>query len=516
MCGGQLKIPTVLRRIRSKSLLWAWALVAGAVLIAGFFAVNAWTRWEGATDLYYSSVSLLATMGIVAGIVMFRPRRPLPWILLAVGQLSYTVADVAFFVSVATETVRFPGVPDIFYLLQFPLVISALAVFVRRRTPGWHAPTWIDAAVLGTAASLVWWVYMISPVATGSELSRSALAVTVAYPVLDLLMLAMALRLMLGGGNRPASFRLLVASLVAMLVADSVYTLQTAGDSWLGDVWVNAIWLTSYVLGSAAALHPSMRSLDKSAKVAAPNATARRLSVLAAASLLAPTILLAQYLRADTRHQPVIAVTCMALFLLVLARMAGLVSIQRITAVTDGLTGLYTRGFFTDNLQTECDRARRSNRPIGVVIADVDHFKRINDTYGHPAGDAALVEVGKRLLAVSRANNTVARYGGEEFAILLPGASAADTAAVGERIRAAITATPIAVNGETALDVTASVGTATATGAHADPESLIRAADDALYAAKHQGRNRVVTAAVNADPTQLARAKPTPIAAAVG
>jgi two-component system, cell cycle response regulator len=255
-----------------------------------------------------------------------------------------------------------------------------------------------------------------------------------------------------------------------------------------------------------------MRALDAETRTLAPTATARRLSLLAAASLLAPTILLAQHLQADTQHEPVIAVACMALFLLVLARMTGLVSVQRITAVTDGLTQLRTRGYFTETLRTECERARRSSRPVGLVIADADHFKRINDTYGHPAGDQVLIEIGKRLRQHSRASDTIARYGGEEFVILLPEATIEYAAAVGERIRAGLAAAPFLVN---AVDITISVGAASTEGRRADPESLLRTADEALYAAKHRGRNQVVAATVHADTPQPVRTKPSAVPATV-
>ncbi len=347
-------------------------------------------------------------------------------------------------------------------------------------------------------------------------MTRSAMAVTVAYPVMDLLVLAMALRLMLGGGSRPVSFLLVVASLTAMLVGDVAYTLQAAGGSWIGGSWVKATWLVSYVLVAAAALHPSMRALDAKTHTLAPTATARRLSLLAAASLLAPTVLLAQHVQAETQHEPVIAVACMALFLLVLARMTGLVTVQRITAVTDGLTQLRTRGYFTEALRTECERARRSGRPVGLVIADADHFKRINDTYGHPAGDQVLIEIGKRLRQHSRSSDTIARYGGEEFVILLPEATTEYAVVVGERIRAGLAATPFLVNGDVAVDITISVGAASTAGHRADPESLLHTADEALYAAKHRGRNQVVAATVSADTAQPVRTEPSPVPATVG
>ena len=181
----------------------------------------------------------------------------------------------------------------------------------------------------------------------------------------------------------------------------------------------------------------------------------------------------------------------MLTFLLVLARMAGLVSAHRLTAITDGLTRLRTRGHFTEVLRAESERARRANQPIGLIIVDADHFKHINDTWGHPAGDDVLVEIAERLKSVSHAPDTVARYGGEEFAILVPGAGDAEIEALGERIRLTIGDRPIRVNRDRELPVTVSVGAVSLRGDQADPERLVRAADQALYAAKREGRNLV-------------------------
>jgi two-component system, cell cycle response regulator len=477
-----------------RSRLWVWALIIGAALIAVFFILQKWDDAGTATDVYYAAVSLLSTSSIVAGIAVHRPARPLPWILIAVGQFSYTCGDVAYMVLAAHGRYDFPSLADAFYLAQFPLVTGALVVIIRRRTPGWHAPTWNDAAVLGTAATLVWWIYVIAPAAAGDDLGGSALAVTVAYPVLDLLVLATALRMMVGGG-RSRSFLLLLASLVAMLIGDGVYTVLTAAGSDSPGYWMNGVWLASYVFGAAAALHPSMRSLDARAHAPAPAPTAMRLVTLAAASLLAPVVLLVEYIRGDdARHEPAIAAACMLLFLLVLARMTGLVAVQRRTAITDGLTGLRTRGYLNEMMAVECERARRSGEPVSLVMVDVDFFKSINDGHGHPAGDEVLTEIGRRLRGLLRPADVVARYGGEEFAMLLPATGPADAGALGERIRRAVGELPITLAEGTELAVTVSAGTAGMAGPAADPRLLVDAADRALYTAKRTGRNRVVGA----------------------
>jgi diguanylate cyclase (GGDEF)-like protein len=237
-----------------------------------------------------------------------------------------------------------------------------------------------------------------------------------------------------------------------------------------------------------------MRRLTERSAAAASNATIGRLAVLAVASVMAPATLLVQDGRNAPLHIPVTAGTCIALFLLVLARMAGIVSTQRHAAITDGLTGLRTRRFFEEGLRSEADRAARNGAPLGVLLLDIDHFKRINDTYGHHGGDRVLCEVGRRLLELSGRGNLVARYGGEEFAVLLPHTAPGDLAVLGERIRRGIAMTPMAVTDTTLVTVTVSVGCA-AMPAHGDtPEDLVLIADSALYAAKAGGRDRVVSA----------------------
>jgi diguanylate cyclase (GGDEF)-like protein len=162
--------------------------------------------------------------------------------------------------------------------------------------------------------------------------------------------------------------------------------------------------------------------------------------------------------------------------------------------VTDGLTGLYTRRHFTEALAVECRRAARAGHDTGLIIIDVDHFKRVNDTYGHPAGDRVLQEVAQRLRSVARAGSVVARYGGEEFVVLAPHTDGDSLLALAERFRLTISGLPIEAGDQTLLSITASVGAAGAPGGTADPEALMNAADEALYAAKAAGRNRSMAA----------------------
>jgi diguanylate cyclase (GGDEF)-like protein len=166
----------------------------------------------------------------------------------------------------------------------------------------------------------------------------------------------------------------------------------------------------------------------------------------------------------------------------------------RIQATRDYLTQLWNRSSILDILHRELDRSERDGTPVGVVVADLDHFKTINDTHGHFAGDAALQETARRMQMATRSYDSVGRYGGEEFLIVLPGADEEGMRVMCERMRHAIAAKPVLAL-EAALNVTCSFGCASGLGGQATAESLIRAADEGLYRAKRAGRNCSVVVA---------------------
>lgn len=158
----------------------------------------------------------------------------------------------------------------------------------------------------------------------------------------------------------------------------------------------------------------------------------------------------------------------------------------------DGLTGVGNRRRFDEALLSEWRQCRRAGTPLALLMIDIDHFKRYNDHYGHPTGDACLQQVAAVLkAAMQRASDLVARYGGEEFACLLPGCDQAPALAKAQALQAALTAQAIAHEASpTAAWVTLSIGVAVAQPqAGGSPAALVAAADAALYSAKHRGRN---------------------------
>ncbi len=158
--------------------------------------------------------------------------------------------------------------------------------------------------------------------------------------------------------------------------------------------------------------------------------------------------------------------------------------------VVDHLTGLNNRRHFDDTCAREFSRARRHERALSLLMIDIDHFKQVNDRFGHPAGDEVLQEVARALASRLGREETIARYGGEEFVILLPEAPAERARRVAEKLRAAVERLEISSHARR-IPITLSVGVAELAESDRVASDLIRRADEALYAAKHAGRNRV-------------------------
>jgi diguanylate cyclase (GGDEF)-like protein len=170
---------------------------------------------------------------------------------------------------------------------------------------------------------------------------------------------------------------------------------------------------------------------------------------------------------------------------------ARLHQVVREQAVTDALTGLVNRRRFVEALEGEINRARRLDVPLSLLFADLDDFKRINDRFGHPAGDEALRTFAELLRGHLRGIDTAARVGGEEFAVILPGTELEGAIAVAERIRVQLAEQAIMAEGVGGTGLTTSIGVIQYDSG--TPDDLIRRADAALYHAKEQGKNRVAT-----------------------
>lgn len=165
--------------------------------------------------------------------------------------------------------------------------------------------------------------------------------------------------------------------------------------------------------------------------------------------------------------------------------------------ITDPLLGIYNRRYLDRRLQEECDRALRYKSPLSILMLDIDHFKKINDTFGHQIGDLALQHISKVVLDAVRHLDIVARYGGEELVVLAPDTTAPTAAELAKRLNHLVAATPLlltdAQGGQQAIRMTVSMGVSSISYNVNSAQKLVQCADQALYEAKRNGRNQVVT-----------------------
>jgi diguanylate cyclase (GGDEF)-like protein len=435
----------------------------------------------------------LAAAAIVNGVVRHRPAAPAAWLLFAAGVAGN--ASGLLVEAVLERTQAEPGFPswaDAAYLSLYPAVAAGLILLIRRRTVDRDWSSVVDATTLTTGMSLLAWIFMVQPAASDPSLTLFGHIVSVGYPVGDVVLLAMTVRLMLGGGGDNASFRLLCAALVCFLGGDSAWAVINE-IGWEPSPMVHKLladlFLGGYLLFAAAAAHPDIRSLSRVAEPRPARPSRLMLVLLTLASLIGPALLVMQALRNQVTDGLAIGIGCTALFLLVVTRMSQLLTqldlqAERVRelAVTDELTGLPNRRAWNIELPRTIERVRRTGDPLSVAMIDLDYFKRFNDSLGHPAGDRLLKEAAAAWQEQLRTVDHLARYGGEEFVVLLPDATTEQAHRIVDRMRLA-----------TPLGQTFSAGVATWNCTETSDE-LIARADVALYAAKNGGRNHVVDA----------------------
>ena len=299
-----------------RSSWWWYAAFAGT--LAGLYM---WVPPFKGSGPLLNVVGFSGVAAIVVGIRMHSPRARIAWWLFGVGQLLFFSGDVYTY---SNPDAPFPSPGDALYLTVYPVLMAGLLVLVRRRNPRRDAAALIDALILTIGIGLLSWVFLIAPNIHLGDISWLAKAVSIAYPLGDMLLLAVAIRLAVDAGKRAPAFYLLAGSIVCLLATDSAYNLAILKGTYDHSQLIYDLgWMAYYILWGAAALHPSMRVLEEPAVDARPRLTTMRLALLGAACLIAPSIRFAQSIgNADVL---VLIVASAVLFLLVVARMAGLV-----------------------------------------------------------------------------------------------------------------------------------------------------------------------------------------------
>lgn len=470
-------------------------LLVGFCLIAGYSAIPLDVS-SGKLDLkvaLYVAVNATATVALAFGTWRYRPKPVLPWLLLVLNQLIYSAGDATFYVREDLwKHHNYPSVSDVLYLGHYLPLIAALVMIVRKRRVGRDRPAALEGAILSRGLGLLMWIFLIAPEIHAAGETPVAKLVSVLYPTMDVVVLALAMRMIVDSGRRSAAFYLLLGALLLLLSTDAIYGVQKLDGTFTSGSLLDELWAVYYLLVGAVALQPSMRTLAEPSVELQRSGGRARLVGLAVASLMAPASLVIQYERHAPLDVEVLAGGAAAMFLLVLARMWLLVAAQEVAAVTDSLRGLHNRRFFEDQIVLEGTRHARSKESLAMFMLDVDHFKLINDAYGHPAGDRVLQEVAQRIRSAARGGDIVARVGGEEFAILAPGLADELLVPVAERLRAAVAGEVIAVGPATSVKVTVSIGAVTMPLHTAKTDELVILADRAMYGDKRAGRDRVL------------------------
>jgi len=483
---------------------WMWYLGAGMLAVACYYLVPAAGTGLLARVVVYCLISASAAVAAGIGIAAHRPEYRLPWLLLAASQVIYAGGDTTFYVAhYLLHSSAFPSLADVLYLAHYVPVVVALSLLIRHRSPGRHLPSLLDATALAVVAGLLSWLYLIGP-NTRFETGLLVKVTSTGYPLADLVMLVVAVRLFLGPGRRGAAFLLLAGNLLLIMTADTLYALQQLAGDYRPGNYLDLIWLGGNLALGAAALHPAMVQVGRWAPVRESSLGPVRIAVLVVAALVPPVLLATGTAGRGGAQTRLLATVCAVLFLLIILRMVTLARGHQRLAITDVLTGLHSRRFIDAQLELEGARAERAGTPLGVLMIDVDHFKLINDQYGHPVGDRVLVQVARRLMAAARPGDVLGRYGGEEFLLVVPGSCAADLAEIAERVRTQVGGTPIPV-GDVTVSVTVSVGAAAWPQHGTGPDELVWLADQALYRAKERGRNQVALSAAAPEQVPAAR-----------
>jgi diguanylate cyclase (GGDEF)-like protein/PAS domain S-box-containing protein len=288
-----------------------------ALLVAVYFAL------PGLHAEAWGLLGLSSVLAIVAGVVLNRPARALPWLLLAAANLSFVAGQLSFLVltELMRTTVSFPSFADFLYLSTYPLYAVGVFIFIRWRTAGSDRRSLIDALTITAGLALLSWIYIVLPDAHNLSLSWVQKCFAMAYPLGDVLVLAMLARLLAPGRMKARSVQLLTVGTIGMLASDVSYGLIQLHGTFRSGTAVDLGWAIFYTAWGAAALHPTMTDLTHPVSRPPVEVSPLRLTTLMLASFIAPVVLLIQSLEKGYQDASVIAVFSALLYLLVLSRL---------------------------------------------------------------------------------------------------------------------------------------------------------------------------------------------------
>ncbi|MEU4421991.1 EAL domain-containing protein [Actinoplanes sp. NPDC024001] len=453
---------------------WWIYLTVASVAAVGYVAVplNPTTRWV------YVLINCTAPVVCWYGLVRNGPQRRAGWLVIVAGLAASGLGDVIF----ASYAAPFPSVADALYLLGHLSIAIGTAMLAARA----GRTAFIDAAVILAPFAGIAWILVVEPTMAvgGSPLAQF---VAVSAPLSTLVVVYCALALALGVELRTPGVRALLIGLVAWFVSDALYTHQSLTGTYAEGGLIDLGWMAMPVLIATAGLHPSMVTTTPRRSMLVMLTVPRAL-VLFGAALLLPTLHLFWDPSAGVA---LTAGTWVSVALVALRLIAPIHELAR-RAGHDALTGLVNRTLLMDRLGLALSSLPTGGPArVGLLFCDLDHFKTVNDSLGHDAGDQLLVAIAERLRESVRAGDVVCRLGGDEFVVLMPAVTEQEAAAVAERMAEHL-ARPLRLADGSDFFASLSVGLRTTGDPGADAEALLQDADTAMYQAKAAGRGRIV------------------------
>jgi diguanylate cyclase (GGDEF)-like protein len=456
--------PTAVLRI------WQAILVAGLAALAMVYIAR---YAPGGKRLYetwiYEGIELFAAVGVLARAILVRAERS-AWCFIGAGLLATTLGDVLYDFRYGGNP-PFPSAADVAYLAFYPLLYVGIVLLLRRRVSTFSASLWLDGLMAATAAGALAASVLVEVVVNSTHGSRLVVVTNMAYPIGDVLLLALLVFVFSVMRWRPGrSWALIAAGLLLNAIGDGIYLYQTAVGTYSEGTYLDLVWPLSLVLIALAAWQrpgrvPSVK-LEERALLGTPIVCGLIATGVLVAATQAPVHAFALLLATVT-------------IVLVLARTAlsfrentVLLEASRQEALTDSLTGLANRRKLLVDLEAELEAAREGD-PRTLVLFDLNGFKTYNDTFGHPAGDALLSRLASKLAAAVAPAGEAYRMGGDEFCVLLP-AAAPDL----HRIAQALWE-----SGE-GFDVTSAYGAALIPDEGETVSTALSVADERLYAHK--------------------------------
>jgi diguanylate cyclase (GGDEF)-like protein len=459
--------------------LWWIYLVLASTAAAAYVLTpfNAATRWV------YVLINCTAPIATWIGLTRNAPQRRLGWQIIVLGLALSGIGDVIFATYTAQgESPPFPSVADVLYLAAHLAIATGAALLAARS----GRTAFLDSAVILAPFASIAWLLVVNPLVTegGTGLARF---VAVAAPASTLVVLYCALALALGVELRAPGVRWLLGGLIAWFVSDALYTHQVLTGTYVEGKLIDLGWMAMPILIATAGLHPSM-VYTKPRRAGVSTLTVTRALTLFGAALLLPTLHLFWEPGSDL---PLVAGACLSVALVALRLVAPIHDLARRVG-HDALTGLANRALLMDRLALAlASLPSDGSARVGLLFCDLDHFKNVNDSLGHDAGDQLLVAIAGRLHSAVRPGDVACRLGGDEFVVLMPAVSEDDAAAVADRIAAEL-GRPMRLTDGSEFFASLSIGLRTTDQLNADPETLLQDADTAMYQAKAAGRGRMV------------------------